>query len=72
MSKDEIKEMIDKQKRELNEFIDKFSDLDNFINKYKEEVLEIKKVKASIASSEQRLSDIEKQLLDLQNSSKNL
>lgn len=55
MSKNEIKEMIDRQKRELNDFISKFSDLDNFIKQYKEEVLEIKKVRASIDSSQKRL-----------------
>lgn len=69
MSKDEIKEMIERQKRELNDFINKFSDLDNFIKQYKEEVLEIKKVRASIASNQQRLTDIERQIRELSHES---
>lgn len=29
--------MIDKQEKDLNEFIEKFTDLDNYIKKYEEE-----------------------------------
>lgn len=37
MGKEEIKQMIERQKIEINEFIKKFSDLDSFIRHYKEE-----------------------------------
>lgn len=37
MGKEEIKEMIERQKNEINEFIVKFGDLDSFIKNYKEE-----------------------------------
>lgn len=52
MSKGEIKQMIERQKREIDEFIVKFKDLDSYIKHYKEEQFEIKKVRAAIASYE--------------------
>lgn len=37
INKEEIKQMIEKQKGELSEFILKFNDLENYIREYKEE-----------------------------------
>ena len=59
--------MIERQKAEINEFINKFNDLDNFIKQYKEEQFEIKKVREAILKNQKQILDIEKRIRELEN-----
>lgn len=64
--KEEIKQIISKQKNELNEFIEKFNDLDKFIKDYKEEEIHLSKVREMIATNEKRVGDYNAKIKELQ------
>lgn len=67
MDKESIKLTIDKQKKELNDFIAKFNDLDKFIKDYKEEEIQIQKLKETMLGYQRKLGDIEKKIKELEN-----
>lgn len=64
--KENIKKMIDKQKNELDQFIEKFSDLEKFIKEYKEEEIQIGRLKETILGKKNRLEEIERRIRELE------
>jgi transcription elongation GreA/GreB family factor len=58
--------MIDKQKNELDQFIEKFSDLEKFIKEYKEEEIQIGRLKETILGKKNRLEEIERRIRELE------